>query len=106
QFIHSTAGFGQSGRQDSQTATFFHVARRTEKFLWLNQRLRLDTTRHDSSSARLQIVVPARKPSDTVEQKHHILFHFHETFSALHHHFCYLNVSLHAFVKVGMINLA
>src|SRR5947208_3324949 len=79
---------------------------RAEKFLWLGQRLRLYATGHDSSPARLHVVVSARKPRDTVEQKHNILPHFHEAFGALHHHLCYLHVSLHAFVKIGMVDLA
>src|SRR5438874_5495971 len=73
QFVHSTASFSQSGRKHGETAAFFHIARRAEKFLWLGQRLRLYATGHDSSPARLHVVVSARKPRDTVEQKHNIL---------------------------------
>src|SRR5437762_11299102 len=104
QFVHSTAGFSQSGRKHSQTAAFFHIARRAEKFLWFGKRLRFYATGHNSSSARLHVVVPARKPRDTVEQKHNILSHFHEAFGTRYHHLCYLHVSLHAFVKIGMVD--
>ena len=48
-------------------SSFFGISRRAEEFLWLDQRLRLYATRHNSSPARLHVVVPTRKPRDAVE---------------------------------------
>ena len=43
EFVHAAAGFGQSGREHSQAASFFDVPGGAEKFLWFNERFRLDT---------------------------------------------------------------
>src|SRR5438094_8434733 len=68
-FVHSAAGFGQSRCEHGEAAAFLDIARRAKKFLWLNERLRLDAARHDTTLAWLQIIIPARKPRDAVEQK-------------------------------------
>src|SRR4029453_1377660 len=73
-FVHPAACFGQSTREHGETPAFFDIARRSEEFLWLDQRLRLDTARHDPALPWLQIVISAREPRDAVEQKHHVLF--------------------------------
>src|SRR5213080_5125228 len=106
QFVHSAAGFSQSSRQYRQAAALLRISRRAEKFLWLNERLRFDAPGHNPSPARLQIIVSARKTREAVEQDHHIVFHLDKTFGALQYHFSYLHMSLHAFVKIRMVNLA
>ena len=47
QFVHSASCFGQRGGENSEAATFFCIARRAEKFLWFDERFRLDAARHD-----------------------------------------------------------
>src|SRR5882724_10167565 len=74
EFVHPAACLGQGGREYSEAAPFFTIARGAEKFLWFDKRLRLDTARHDPAFAWLQIVIPAREPRNTVEQDHDILF--------------------------------
>src|SRR6266496_3876716 len=45
-------------------------------------------------------------PRDTVEQNHHVLFHFQQTLGALQHHLRHLHMSMDALIEVRMIKLA
>ena len=67
QFVHPAAGFDQRRRENCEAAAFFDIARRSEKFLGFDERLRLDAARHDPAFAWLQIVITAGKPRDAVE---------------------------------------
>src|ERR1044072_2361318 len=106
QFVHTTAGLGEGSGENRKTASFFHIARAPEKFLWLDQCLRFDTARHDPPLVRLQIIIAARKPRQTIEQNHDVFLHLDQTFGAFEHELCDLHVALHVLVEIGMVNLA
>src|SRR5207247_9357740 len=96
----------QSSREHMDSPAFFDFAGGAEKFLWLDRRLCFDAARHDTPFAGLQVIIASRKPGEAIEQKHDVLFQFYQSFSPLQHHLGHLNMALHTFVKVGMINLA
>src|SRR4051794_36331141 len=56
--VHPALCFHESGGENRKTAALFRIASRSEELLRLDQSLRIDPARHDSSLVRLKIVVP------------------------------------------------
>src|SRR5438477_12252263 len=74
--VHAATCFHQSSREHSEAPAFFDISGGAEKFLWLDKRLCFDAARHDAAFAGLQVIIASRKPGETIEQKHNVLFEF------------------------------
>ncbi len=65
-FVHSASGIDQGRRDDRQASAIFDIARGSEKFLRLMQRIRIDTAGKYLTARRNHRIVCARQAGNAI----------------------------------------